>query len=109
MREIKLKIDKRLDVRQSFRTFLMNNKVEEYYEKKFVEGSQTLYVFSYETSFIKAIWGNKTPVRIFVTTTLIASINDNLTELSIVESSDIKNDSINPLVLYFKDLGFKSA
>ena len=37
MREIKLKIDKRLDVRQSFRTFLMNNKVEEYYEKKFVE------------------------------------------------------------------------
>ena len=106
MREIKLKTNKKLDIRSLFRTYLANNKVEEYYEKKFVEANKTIYVFAYETSYTKLTYGNKTPIRIIVTTTLITTIYDNLTELSIVESSDTKEAYSNSIFLYFKDLGF---
>ena len=106
MRDIVLVNDKKVDIRNIFIEYLRANNIEEFYEKKLKGKLTTVYVFSYETSYYKVLYGNKTPINIIVTTTVIATVKENKTEISIVLSSDDKNDIRTSLVLYLRDYGF---
>lgn len=106
MREIKLKLDKKFDIKPTLKNYFIKNNVEEFYEKKFIESNKTITVYAYETKYLHKVWGNKTPTTIFVSTTIISTMYDNLTELSIVESTDNKDNISNSIFLVFKDLGF---
>ena len=106
MRDIVLVNDKKVDIRNIFIEYLRANNIEEFYEKKLKGKLTTVYVFSFETSYSKALYGNKTPIQIFATTTVIATIKDNTTEVSLVLGSDDKNDVRTSLFLYLRDRGF---
>ena len=106
MRDIVLINDKKVDIRKIFLEYLRANNIEEFYEKKLNGKLTTVYVFSYETSYYKVLYGNKTPIKIIVTTTVIATVKENKTEISIVLGSDDKNEIRTSLFLYLRDYGF---
>ena len=106
MREIILKNDNRVDIRKFFLEYLKENQINEYYEKKIKGKVTSLYIFVYETSYRKALYGNKTPVNITVTNTVIGTIKEDKTEVSIVLGSDDKTEVRSSLLLYLKDRGF---
>lgn len=106
MQEIVLKTDQRVDVRRLIKDYLRLNEINEYYEK-LVKGKITaVSVIVFEKTYTDIRYGNRTPIKITVTNTAICTMRQDSTDVSLVISSDDRNDIRGSLFLYLKDRGF---
>ena len=111
MREIKLKIDKKLDIETIIKDYLKEININEFYERKLKSEGRMVYVFVYEYSYTKYYPLNKYNNADYVTTTntVIASSRPDSTGVAIVLASDDKNEGCNRLSLRLRDYGFYAA
>ncbi len=110
MREIKLKIDKKYDVKRLLRVYLTKNNIAEFYEKKMKSDDKTIAVFTYEYVYRKAVTTPRLGVMyidVTASTTIIVSEKSESTAVAIILSSDAKNDNLNSFDLMLKDYGFR--
>ena len=110
MREIKLSLNKKIDIKKLIVDRFKEMKLSEYYMREFMSETTTTYFFVYEltyTTFKQVTFFNRFPGKIIVTTSIVAEVKDNFTKVSLVLSTD-ENDNIpNSMLMYLTSNGFK--
>ena len=105
MREIKLKIDKKVDIEKIIKDYFKEINSNKFYERKVKVEGNTLYIFVYEYNYYK--YNPLEPgTNVTTTNTIICTAKPDSTSVAIVLASDDKNDGGNHLSLKLRDLGF---
>ncbi len=109
MREIKLKIDQRFNVRILLLEYLRAHNIGEFYEKNIKAEDKTITVFAYETVYTKTAFygGRGIHYDVTATITLIVSEKRDSTAVAFILPSDAPNDTLNAFDLKLKDNGFR--
>ena len=110
MREVKLKINKRTDIKKIITDKFKEMHLSEYYMRVFNSETATTYFFVYEliyTTYKQVSFFMRCPGKIVVSTSIVAKVTDNSTEVSLVLSTDDNDNIPNSMIVYLKDQGFK--
>ena len=109
MREIKLKIDQKFNVRILLLEYLRAHNIDEFYEKNIKAEDKTITVFAYETVYKKTAFygGRGIHYDVTATITLIVSEKRDSTAVAFILPSDAPNDALNAFDLKLNDNGFR--
>ena len=114
MREIKLKIDKKYDVKKLLMEYCSKKNISEFYERNIKTENKTITVFVFEDVYKKTVWNpkgkniiNTDNYYVTATTTMIVSEKIESTAVVLIYPSDDKNDVFNSIDLMLKDYGFR--
>ena len=108
MREVKLKIDQKFDVKTLLLEYLRANNISEFYERKIKADGKNLFIFAYETIYKKyTVYGLRgVQYDVTATVTMIVSEKNDSTAVVFILPSDYPKDVLNSFDLKLKDNGF---
>ena len=116
MREVRLKIDKVVDVAEIIKRVVKNKlriDVNSYYKKRIETTEKDLYIYVFEYGDTK--WRPETGFDYFryayittiITITVIASIKDDSTVIVVILPADDENNPNNSIVFGLREEGFR--
>ncbi len=110
MRELKLSINKKVDISGIVTKTFKEMNLSEYYMREFKGSKATIYFFVYEVTyktFNQVKYFSRSPGEIIVTTSLVAKVSPNQTKVSFVLSTDDDFQIPNHLSVVLLDYGFE--
>lgn len=110
MRELKMAINKKINIGELITNTFKEMNLEEYYMREFKGQKAIIYFFVYETSyktFKQVKYFSRLPGEIIVTTSVVAKVSDNITEVSFVLSTDEDVQIPNHLSMVLLEHGFE--
>lgn len=110
MREIKLAINKKVDIEKIITDKFHDMKLPEYYMRKLKKEDETTYFFVYELAYEtykQVTFFMRFPGKIIVSTSILATVRKFDTVVSIVISTDDDERIPNPLLVTLVENGFK--
>jgi hypothetical protein len=110
MRELKLSINKKVDISEIIKNTFREMNLSEYYMREFKGSKATIYFFVYEVTyktFNQVKYFSRSPGEIIVSTSLVAKVSPNQTKVSFVLSTDDDFQIPNHLSVVLLDYGFE--
>ena len=110
MRELKVTINKKVNIRELITNIFKEMNLKEYYMREFKNEESTVYFFVYELSFTtykQVNFFSRLPGKIIVTTSVVAEVNQTSTNVSFVLSTDDDAKIPNHLCIVLLEHGFK--
>lgn len=110
MRELKLGINKKVNIGELITNTFKSMNLKEYYMREFKGEKATIYFFVYETSyktFKQVKFFSRLPGEIIVTTSVVAKVTQTSTEVSFVLSTDEDAQIPNHLCIVLLENGFE--
>lgn len=109
MREIKLILNKRIDIKKLIVDRFNEMNLSEYYLREFKSEKAKVYFFVYEWSystFKQVSFFSRRPGEIIVSTSILAKVEEQSTKVSLVLSTDDADDIPNSMLVYITSHGF---
>ncbi|MBR6072232.1 MAG: hypothetical protein IKP77_05290 [Acholeplasmatales bacterium] len=110
MKEVKLSINRKINISELIINKFKEIKLKEYYMREFRKENETIYFFVYEHSyktFKQVSYFMRRPGEIIVTTSIVAKVTNEETEVSFVISTDEDEQIPNYLLVSLLERGFK--
>ncbi len=112
MRELKLSINKKVDISEIIKNTFREMNLSEYYMREFRGSKATVYFFVYEVNYktLKQVkFFSRAPGEIIVTTSVVVRLSQTSTDVSLVLSTDDDFQIPNHLVTVLLDHGFEKV